>query len=884
MRELPSGSVSFLFTDIEGSTRLWERDPAAMRAAVARHDALLGSAIHDHHGSLYKHVGDAVQAAFFTPADALASAVAAQRALIDQPWPETGSLRVRMALHVGEAAPDARGDYHQVACLNRLARLLAAGSGGQILLTEAVRHQVDGRLPSGVSLIDLGKHRLRDLLEPEQVSQVVIPGLPDHFPPLKSLEGHPTNLPIQPNPLVGREAELVAVSDLLLHQDVRLVTLTGVGGTGKTRLALQVAAEALDRFEDGAFFVDLAPLADPALVLPTIAATLGVREAGGSSLRDSLVAYLTGKHLLLILDNFEHLLAASSVVADLLAACAELKVLATSRAPLHVRAEREFPVPAMALPDTERLPELDRLAEVAAVTLFVQRAQAAKPDFALTTENAAAVAELSVRLDGLPLAIELAAARIKLLPPLALLARLERRLPVLTGGPRDLPARQRTLRDTIVWSYDLLSPEEQTLFRRQAVFAGGSTLEATEAVANSNGDLDVFAVLAALVDHSLLRQSEGADGEPRFVMLETIREFGLERLAESDDDVIRERHARYFLALVEQLRPQIDSREGKAVLARLDAEHPNLRAALTWAIEHTDADLGVRLGAALWKFWYVRGDLGEASSWLERLFTLPGASPPGARADALYGAGWFAEYRGEHALAEAHGEEALQCARKAADPLRTAMALGLLGGLAHNRGDFGAARQRNEEALAYAREAGNPHFIAMFAQGLGGITTDQGDHERAAAYFDEALTIWRARSDPWAVGIALLNVGKSARALGELCHGAMTYREALTLFADHGDRAKVASCLEGLGHLAAVGGMPERAVHLFGAAETLYKTAGFRLPHHDSNAYDPALVAVNAALDDNVVAVAWADGRALSFEQALVEAKDVADALTGSQS
>jgi predicted ATPase len=579
-------------------------------------------------------------------------------------------------------------------------------------------------------------------------------------------------------------------------------------------------------------------------LLPTIAATLGIREAGDRSLRDSLVAYLTGKHLLLILDNFEHLLAASPVVADLLSVCTELKVLVTSRAPLHVRAEREFPVPPMALPDPERLPALDRLAAVAAVTLFVQRAQAAKPDFALTAENAAAVAALCVRLDGLPLAIELAAARVKLLPPPALLARLERRLPVLTGGPRDLPARQRTLRDTLAWSHDLLSPEEQTLFRRIAVFAGGSTLEATEAVTNPDGDLDVFTLLAALVDHSLLRQSEGVDGEPRFVMLETLREYGLERLAERDGDLIREQHAHYFLALAEQLRPQIDSREGKAVLARLDAEHPNLRAALTWAIERIDADIGVRLGAALWKFWYVRGDLREASAWLECVFALPGASPPGARAEALYGAGWFAEYRGEHALAEAHGEEALICARKVADPLRTAMALGLLGGLAHNRGDLGAARQRNEEALAYAREADQAHFIAMFAQGLGAITTDQGDHAQAAAYFNEALALWRARGDPWAIGIALLNVGKSARALGDLSHGARTYREALAHFADHGDRAKVASCLEGLGHLAAIDGKAERAARLFGAADALYEPVGFRLPHHDPQAYQPALVAV----------------------------------------
>jgi predicted ATPase/class 3 adenylate cyclase len=607
MSELPHGTVTFLFTDIEGSTRLWERDPAVMRMAMARHDDLLSAAVESHRGYLYKQIGDAVQAAFPTSADALASAVATQRALTDEPRPEIGPLPVRMALQVGEAAPNARGDYHQVPALNRLARLLAAGHGGQVLLTEAVRHQLDGLLPTGVSLRDLGKHRLRDLLAPEQISQVVIDGLPDHFPPLKSLERHPTNLPVQPNPLVGRAAELVKVSDLLMHEDVRLVTLTGVGGTGKTRLALQVAADLLDRFEDGVLFVDLAPLADPSLMLPTIAPTLGIREAGGRSLRDSPVSYLTGKRLLLLLDNFEHLLAASSVVADLLAACGDLKVLATSRATLHVRAEREFPVPPMALPDPTRLPAPDRLAEVAAVTLFVQRTQAAEPDFALTAENASAVADLCVRLDGLPLALELAAARVKLLPPPALLTRLERRLPVLTGGPRDLPARQRTLRDTIAWSHDLLSPQEQTLFQRLSVFAGGSTLEAVEAVANPDGGLDTFAALAALVDHSLLRQSEGADGEPRFVMLETIREYGLERLAEHDADVLRESHAHYYLALAERLRPRIDSREGKTVLARLDAEHPNLRAALTWAIEQGDADIGVQLGAASWKFWYVRG-------------------------------------------------------------------------------------------------------------------------------------------------------------------------------------------------------------------------------------------------------------------------------------
>ena len=876
MTQLPSGTVAFLFTDVEGSTRLWERDPAAMRAAVGRHDALLREAVLAHGGALYKHIGAAIQAAFPTAADGLAAAVAAQCALAAEPWGETGPLRVRMALHVGEAAPTPGGDYHQVACLNRLARLLAAGHGGQVLLTEAVRQRVDGALPAGVTLKDLGKHRLRDLLEPERVAQLVIDRLPDHFPPLKSLERHPTNLPIQPNPLVGREQELAELAALLSRQDVRVVTLTGVGGTGKTRLALQAAADLLERFEDGAFFVDLAPLADPGLVLSTIAATQGVRETAGRSLRDSLVAYLDGKRLLIVLDNFEHLLAAAPVVADLLAASAEPKVLVTSRAPLRLRAEQEYPVRPLPLPDPARLPPLDRLAAVAAVTLFAQRAQAAKPEFALTEANAVAVAEVCRRLEGLPLAIELAAARVKLLPPPALLARLERRLPVLTGGARDLPERQRTLRDTIAWSHDLLTEDEQALFRRLSVFAGGATFEAAEAVANTDGELDVFAGLGSLVDHSLLRQAEESDGEPRFGMLETIREYGLERLAASGEEAaIRQRHADYFLAHAVELRPRIDGPQGKAVLARLEAEHPNLRAALAWAIERGDADLGVQLGAALWKFWYVRGDLGEASAWLERVLALPGASPPGVRADALYGAGNFAQCRGEPDRAEAHGEEALGLAREAADPLRIAMALALLGGLAHDRGDLALARRQYEEAIGHAREAGQTHFIAMMAQNLAGVATDQGDHARAAALLDEALTLWRGRGDLWAVGVALLNLGKAARILGDLPRAAATYREALALFAEHGDRARIASCVEGVAHQAAVGGEPERAARLFGAAEAMYEAAGFQFPHHDRAGYERAVAAVRAALDEGTVAAARAAGRALSVEEAVLEARAV---------
>src|SRR5215218_9558561 len=418
MPDLPSGTVTFLFTDIEGSTTLWERDREAMTAAVERHLALLDAAIYAHGGTHFKTVGDAVQAAFLTAPAAIAAASDAQRALLDENWGEIGPLRVRMALHAGEAEPDTRGDY-LAAPLNRLSRLLSAGHGGQILLSQTVQQLSRGALPAGTELLDLGDHRLRDLLHPD---------LPTDFPPLQTLAGHPNNLPHQPTPLLGRERELGEVADLLRREDVHLVTLTGPGGVGKTRLALQAAADLLEVFADGAFFVELAPLADPLLVPSTVAGALGVREEVGQPLITTLTAFLRDRQLLLALDNFEHLLPAAPVVSDLLRACPGVKILATSRAPLHLRGEREYPVPALALPDPSRREPVAQLMQYEAIRLFVERAQAATPAFALTEENAAAVTEICRRLDGLPLAIELAAARIKLLPPQALLERLGDRL------------------------------------------------------------------------------------------------------------------------------------------------------------------------------------------------------------------------------------------------------------------------------------------------------------------------------------------------------------------------------------------------------------------------------------------------------------------------
>src|SRR5215218_7586944 len=589
MTDLPRGTVTFLFTDIEGSRALWERDRQAMAAAVDRHLALLDAAIQAHGGIRFKTIGDAVQAAFPTAPQGVAAALQGQRDLLAEDWGELGPLRVRMALHAGEATPNERGDY-LAAPLNRLSRLLATGHGRQILLTQVVQQLARSALPPRAELRDLGDHRLRDLLEPERVYQLLHPEVPVEFPPLIALKNRPHNLPLQPTPFLGREREVGAVVDMLRRSEVRLVTLTGPGGVGKTRLALQVAADLLDTFPDGVWFVDLSVLNDATLVPSAIAAVFSVREEG-SELTDRLAGVLEGKRLLLVTDNFERVVIAAKAVSEMLARVSGMKVLATSRTPLHVYGEREVPLAPLPLPDPARLPPLEQLNQYDAVRLFIERAQAVKPDFAVTPANAPAVAEICYRLDGLPLAIELAAVYVKVLPPQALLKRLEKRLPLLTGGARTLPTRQQTMRDAVAWSHDLLSAEEQIHFRRLAVFAGGCTIDAAEAVAGAERALDVFGNMTALVDESLLRQEEGLEDEPRFRMLETVREYGLEQLeASNEGEETRNRLAAWSLILSQQTAP--DEYLGNMSpwsVKRVGEELPNLRAAITWLLARGEA-------------------------------------------------------------------------------------------------------------------------------------------------------------------------------------------------------------------------------------------------------------------------------------------------------
>jgi len=742
----------------------------------------------------------------------------------------------------------------------------------------------------------------------------------DHFSekPVKQVETRPTNLPVQRTGFVGREKEVAAAKELLLRQDVRLVTVTGPGGIGKTRLAVQVASGLVERFPGGTHFVSLSSLSDPGLIASVIVQTLGIRQAGGQSplemLKENLQNSLRAP-MLLLLDNFEHLVQAAPTVAELLAMGPNLKIMVTSRAALHVYGEHEFPVPPLAMPDSRSKPSVEVLSQYPAVALFVQRAVAVKPDFELNRENAPAVTEICARLDGLPLAIELAAARVKVLSPSSMRTRLTSRLQLLTGGARDMPQRQQTLRATIDWSYDLLSAAEQKLFRRLSVFVGGCTLEGAEAVCDTKGDLDLDLLdgMASMVDKSLAQQVEPAKGESRFAMLETIREYALEKLEASGEEALTKRaHAAYCLVLAEEEATEQSGAEGTEWLERFACEHDNFRAGLEWLTETGDAEWGLRLGAALFRFWEMCEYLAEGRDRLGKLLKLRGAAAPTkARARALFAAGVLASEQGDYASADALIGESLDIARGLRDKQGAAVSLNALAVIARGRGDVPVARSRFEESLVLWRELGDQKAVARSLSNLANIVKLQGDNARARSLYAECLSIFRGLGDRTGVAWSMNYQGDVARDQGDSAAARTLYEQGLAIFRELGDRWGVAGTLADLGSLAREQGdyptarslyresieifqeldhkrgiarllecfacaaagqlQAERTLRLAGAAAALRQNIGAPLTPAEQAKLEASLNPVRQALTNTVGVTAWLEGWALPVEKAIEE-------------
>jgi predicted ATPase len=733
--------------------------------------------------------------------------------------------------------------------------------------------------------------------------------------PVKQVETRPTNLPVQRTGFVGREKEAAAAKELLLRQDVRLVTVTGPGGIGKTRLAVQVASGLVERFPGGTHFVPLSSLSDPGLIASAIVQTLGIREAGGQSPLEILKGHLQDSlraPMLLLLDNFEHLVQAAPTVAELLVMGPNLKILVTSRAALHVYGEHEFPVPPLALPDPRSMPPVEVLSQYPAVALFVQRAVAAKPDFELNRENASAVAEICARLDGLPLAIELAAARVKVLSPSSMLMRLASRLQLLTGGARDLPPRQQTLRAAMDWSHDLLSAAEQKLFRRLSVFVGGCTLEGAEAVCDTKGDLDLDLLdgMASMVDKSLAQQVEQAKGESRFVMLETIREYALEKLAASGEEALTKRaHAAYCLVLAEE---EPTEQDGTEWLERFAFEHDNFRAGLEWLTETGNAEWGLRLAAALFRFWEMREYLTEGRDRLGKLLKLPGSAvPTKARNRALFAAGVLAGEQGDYAAADALVRESLDIARQLLDKQGVAVSLNALAVNARGRGDVPVARSLFEESLVLWRELGDQKAVARSLSNLANIVKLQGDNARARSLYAECLSIFRGLGDRTGVAWSMNYQGDVARDQGDSAAARTLYEQGLAIFRELGDRWGIAGTLADLGGLAreqenypsarslyresiklfqeldhkrgiarllecfacsaAVQLEAERSLRLAGAAAALRQNIGAPLTPAEQAKLEASLHPARQALTNTVGVTAWLEGWALPVEKAIEE-------------
>jgi predicted ATPase/class 3 adenylate cyclase len=858
----PTGTVTMLFTDIEGSTRLLERLGQERYAeALELHRRVLRGAFARHRGYEVEHEGDAFFVAFSTAEDALAAAAQAQRALAKEDWPAGQSFRVRMGIHTGE--PLAVAPRYVGVDVHKAARIMASGHGGQVLLSDTTR-----RLVAGADVLELGEHRLKDLLQPEPLYQLRIEGMPSEFPALNTLGNRPTNLPVQPNPLIGREREVAEISALLTAEGVRLLTLSGVGGTGKTRLALQAAAELLDEFPSGVFFVPLAPISDSRLVLPTLAHVLAVREVAGESLEDALATYLETKRMLLLLDNCEQVVDAAPALSALLESSAGLRFLITSRERLRIRGERVYAVPPLRLPG--RNVDLSELAANDAVALFVARGAAAAEGFALSEKNAATVVSICKRLDGLPLAIELAAAWLPALPPEALLQRLDQRLSLLIRGTRDAEERQQTLRKTIEWSYDLLTRDEQALFAGLGPFADGGRLDAVQACCDPDaaGGVDVLSGLIGLVEKNLVRQRADADGEPRFWMFETIREFAVDLLAQTGSlEPFRRRHADYYFDLVGEVYAGMLSLREE--FERIENDRANIEAALVFAAEHGDFARIAAAVADLWRVWRrSAGELEVGLRWAELALAQQGLLDTDVIVRLLAAASELWRFSGNLERAKTLKVECVEIARRTGSRVRTTHGelsvihtLADLADMATSDGNVAEARAYLEEALALGgggRTLGSLASLALVEEDLDG----------ARLYAQEAAVAFKAAGHDYNYAAALSMLGEIARLEGDRPGVVGYFSDALRIVVGLGDEIAAAQTLDEFALLAANEGDLGRAGCLFGAATT------FGAFINQPSVLAPETIAILPA--DTVDA-----GRALTLDQAVRYALDVEHARRG---
>ena len=930
MADLPTGTLTFLFTDIAGSSRLWEQFPEPMQQAHARHGEIITACVIQHGGCFVRKrgEGDSTFSVFTRATDALAACCDLQRALAAQQWPADTPLTVRAALHVGTGNP-LHDDYNNTD-VNRCAHLRSLAHGEQTVLSQTTYELVKNALPQDVTLHDLGWHGLKNLQEPEHVWQMCHPALRTEFPPLNSLNTLPNNLPRPLSSFIGRDEEMRTVKALLRTHP--LVTLTGTGGAGKTRLALEVGADILEQKEHGVWFVEFAALRDAALVPQTVIAALGLREEPGRDLTATLQDYLKSpdrkpRKLLLILDNCEHLIQTCALLADtLLRACPELQILATSREALNIVGEEAWRVPSLSVPAPSAVPiqEKDAVAvlmEYDAVRLFVERARQRQRGFVLDRQNTLVVAQIVCHLDGIPLALELAAARLNTLSVTDLAVRLEDRFRLLVGGSRTSPSRQQTLRAAMDWSYDLLNDREKALLGRLSVFVGGWSLAAAEQVSSGVSppgerfeEGEVLDLLSSLVNKSLVI-AQTQQETPRYRLLETVRQYAYDRLMENaESKKVRERHRDYFLQLTEEVAPKLKGSEQKRWLDVLEEEHDNLRQALAFCLEEAEeGEAGLRLGGGLQQFWWTRGYLREGRERLTALLNHPSAQEhTKARANALNGLGGAAYMQGDYTVAYSLFEESrtiyrelgdkqgeinslinlgsvageqgdhvaarslfsqsLDIAREVEDERGMAIALGNLGLLAHYQGDYPEADSLHKQNLAIQKKLGDKGGMAASLLNLGFVAGAQGDYDLARLLYEESLEIQQEVENKNGIANLLSNLGSVANEQGDYVKARSLQEESLKLVQELKDKSGIAYSLEALASLAIKEEQEERSARLWGAAAGLRKAIGSPLPPHAGKGFEHEVASVQKALGEAVFAAAWEEGRAMTMEQAIVYA------------